>query len=78
MVLSGKLGYRDDAVSGRDFVRDGCSCIIDAHASMALSDSFVKIVAWYHNDWPYAKRLVELMLHIQAVDHGVMMDAQNQ
>lgn len=72
--LAGKLGFRDDSVGGGDFADDGRSCIIDGAASIALNDGFVKVVAWYANEWPYAKRVVELLLHMQAVDHGVVQE----
>jgi glyceraldehyde 3-phosphate dehydrogenase len=78
--FTGRLGYRDDAVGGVDFVGDGRSCVIDANSCLAVSDTFVKIVAWFANEWPYAKRLVELLLHMQAVEHGdhsVMSADQN-
>ena len=77
-ALSGRLGYRDDVVDGADFVDDGRSCVIDGHSSLALSETFVKVIGWYAKEWPYAKRLVELLLHMQAVDHGVMMDGEIQ
>ena len=73
-VLAGKLGYRDDSVGGGDFSDDGRSCIVDGQSSLALNDHFVKLVAWYGNEWPYAKRIAELILHMQAVDHGVVQD----
>ena len=74
-ALVGTLGYRDDAVDSSDFVSDGRTCIFDGAASMALNDSFVKLIAWYNNEWAYCRRIVELILHIQAVDHGVVGDA---
>jgi len=37
---------------------------------MALSPTFVKLVVWYPGDWAYARRLVELLLHMQATDRG--------
>ena len=69
--LSGKFGYRDDQVGGGDFEGDSRSCMFDGCSSMQVSDTFVKLVAWYANQWPYAKRIAELLLHMQAVDHGV-------
>jgi glyceraldehyde 3-phosphate dehydrogenase len=74
-ALAGRLGYRDDAVGGGDFADDGRSCIIDGASCLAVNESFVKLVGWYQNEWPYAKRVVELLLHLQAVDHGVHFEA---
>lgn len=74
-ALRGKLGYRDDAVDGADFSADGRSCVVDGRSSLALSPTFVKLVAWYGNEWAYCRRVVELALHMQAVEHGVVPDA---
>jgi glyceraldehyde 3-phosphate dehydrogenase len=73
-ALRGKLGYRDDDVSAADFVGDSRSCIVDGAASLQSSPTLLKLVAWYQVEWPYARRLVELLLHMQAVDHGVVAD----
>lgn len=74
-ALRGKLGYRDDAVDGGDFRADGRTCIVDAQASLALNDTFVKLIAWYNNEWAFCRRLVELLIHMQAVEFGVNPDA---
>ena len=80
-ALRGKLGYRDDSVDSHDFAADGRSCILDGASCMAPGgsseegSSLVKLVAWYANEWPYARRMVELMLHMQDVDHGVVAEA---
>jgi glyceraldehyde 3-phosphate dehydrogenase len=68
--MRGRLGFRDDDVDGSDFEADGRSAIFDGRASMALSPTFVKLVVWYPGDWAYARRLVELLLHMQATDRG--------
>lgn len=72
--LRGRLGFRDDDVDGADFDADGRSCIFDGRASMALSSTFVKVVAWYPREWAYARRLVEVLLHMQAIDRGQLGD----
>lgn len=72
--LRGILGFRDDNMGGVDCGADSRSCIVDGASSLATSPSFVKLVAWYHNQWPYCHRLVELMLHMQLVEHGIVED----
>ena len=42
--------------------------------ALILACTLLKLVAWYQVEWPYARRLVELLLHMQAVDHGVVAD----
>ena len=54
------LGYTEDLVVSSDFIHDAHSAIIDANACIALNDHFIKIVAWYDNEWGYANRLVDL------------------
>lgn len=58
--LKGILGYTEDEVVSQDFKGDARTCIFDAKAGIALSDTFVKVVAWYDNEWGYANKLVDL------------------
>lgn len=57
--LKGILGYTEDAVVSEDFRTDPHTCIFDAGAGIALSDTFVKVVGWYDNEWAYAVKLVD-------------------
>jgi len=59
--LKGILGYTEDAVVSSDFLHDPRSAVFDASAGIALNDNFVKVVAWYDNEWGYANRLVDLI-----------------
>ena len=54
------LDYTEDSVVSTDFLHDSHSCIFDANAGIALNDHFMKIIAWYDNEWGYANRLVDL------------------
>lgn len=58
--LKNILAYTEDAVVSSDFIHDAHSAIFDANACIALSDQFIKLVAWYDNEWGYANRLVDL------------------
>ena len=49
-----------------DFEHDFHSSIVDAKAGIQLSDTFVKLVAWYDNEWGYSNRVLDLMLHMEA------------
>jgi len=64
--LKGILGYTEDAVVSTDFIGDSRSSIFDASAGIALSDKFVKLVAWYDNEWGYSSRVVDLIVHMAA------------
>ena len=65
--LKGILGYTEDAVVSNDFVGDSHSSIFDAEAGISLNDNFVKIVAWYDNEWGYSNRVVDLILYMDTV-----------
>ncbi|KAK3225153.1 hypothetical protein Dsin_005015 [Dipteronia sinensis] len=62
--LKGILGYTEDDVVSTDFVGDNRSSIFDAKAGIALNDNFVKLVAWYDNEWGYSSRVVDLIVHM--------------
>lgn len=64
--LKGIIGYTEDGVVSSDFVGDSRSSIFDAGAGIMLNSTFVKLVAWYDNEWGYSNRLVDLMLYMQS------------
>ncbi|TSE33445.1 type I glyceraldehyde-3-phosphate dehydrogenase [Tepidimonas charontis] len=58
--LLGVLGYTEDAVVSTDFRGEDCISVFDAKAGMALDETFVKVVAWYDNEWGYAAKCLEM------------------
>ena len=60
----GILGYTEDQVVSTDFQGDKRSSIFDAKAGIGLTDSFVKLVSWYDNEWGYSNRLCDLVAHV--------------
>ncbi len=66
--LKGILGYTEDAVVSSDFIHDKRTSIFDADAGISLNDNFVKIIAWYDNEWGYSNKLVDLTAHVAKVD----------
>ncbi|MFT7162928.1 MAG: glyceraldehyde 3-phosphate dehydrogenase, partial [Bacteroidia bacterium] len=64
--LKGILGYTEDAVVSNDFVGDGRTSIFDAGAGIQISDTFVKVVSWYDNEWGYSTKVVELVQFIHS------------
>lgn len=65
--LKGILAYTEDAVVSTDFVHDSHSSIFDATAGIMLNENFVKLVAWYDNEWGYSNRVVDLIVHMNTV-----------
>ena len=59
-ALKGVLGYTEDKVVATDFRGDTRTSIFDADASIALDSTFVKIVAWYDNEWGYSCKVLEM------------------
>lgn len=66
--LKGILGYTDEAVVSSDFLGDPRTSIFDADAGIALSEHFVKVMAWYDNEVGYSYKLLELIRHMAKVD----------
>lgn len=62
--LKGILGYTEDAVVSNDFIGDPRTSIFDATAGIQLSDTFVKLVSWYDNEWGYSCKVVDLVAYI--------------
>ncbi|HBR14494.1 MAG TPA: type I glyceraldehyde-3-phosphate dehydrogenase [Candidatus Omnitrophica bacterium] len=65
--LKGILGYTEDQVVSSDFIGDARTSIFDADAGIALNDTFVKVVAWYDNEWGYSNKTVDLIQYIDSV-----------
>jgi glyceraldehyde 3-phosphate dehydrogenase len=59
--LKGILEYTDEPLVSSDFRGDSHSAIVDGPSTMVLGDTFVKVVAWYDNEWGYASRLADLV-----------------
>ena len=63
--MKGIVEYVDEDVVSSDFLTDSHTSIFDAKAGIMLTDTFVKLVAWYDNEWGYANKLVDLsLIHI--------------
>ena len=67
--LKGIVEYVDEDVVSSDFLSDEHTSIFDAKAGIMLTDTFVKLVAWYDNEWGYAHKLVDLAAYMATVDH---------
>ena len=67
--LKGILGYTDEDVVSTDFTGETCTSVFDAKAGIALTDKFVKLVAWYDNEAGYSNKVVDLIQYMYSVDH---------
>ncbi|MBP9713390.1 MAG: type I glyceraldehyde-3-phosphate dehydrogenase [Sterolibacterium sp.] len=60
-AMKGVLGYTEDKVVATDFRGESCTSVFDAEAGIALDSTFVKIVAWYDNEWGYSNKVLEMV-----------------
>lgn len=58
--LKGVLGYTEDAVVSTDFRNDARTSIFDVKAGIQLDKTFVKVCAWYDNEWGYSNKVLEM------------------
>ena len=61
--LKGILGYTEDAVVSSDFLGDPRTSIFDANAGVYLTDTFVKVISWYDNEWGYSNKLLDMLAY---------------
>lgn len=67
--LKGILGYTEDYVVSSDFIGDPHIAIFDAKAGIQLTDTFIKVMAWYDNEWGYSEKVLDLVEHMYKIDH---------
>ena len=66
--MAGVVGYTEDMVVSSDFITDPRTSIFDANAGIMLSEHFVKLVAWYDNEWAYSCKIVDLIEYMATID----------
>ena len=59
--MKGVLAYTEDKVVATDFRGEPCTSVFDAEAGIALDSTFVKVVAWYDNEWGYSNKVLEMV-----------------
>lgn len=62
--MKGILSWTDDKVVSSDFIGEEHTCVFDVEAGIMLTPTFVKLVAWYDNEWGYSNKVVDLAEHI--------------
>jgi glyceraldehyde 3-phosphate dehydrogenase len=62
--MKGVVGVTELPMVSTDFIKDERTCVLDAGASILLNPRFVKLIAWYDNEWGYSAKLVDLAEHI--------------
>ncbi|MBX2807517.1 MAG: type I glyceraldehyde-3-phosphate dehydrogenase [Cellvibrionaceae bacterium] len=64
--MKGILGYTEDSVVSNDFIGEERTSVFDAGAGIALTDTFVKVVSWYDNEWGYSCKVLDLIAYIDS------------
>ena len=67
--MKGIMQYTEDAVVSTDFIHNSHTSIFDASAGIMLNDHFVKLVAWYDNEWGYSNKTVDLISYMHNFDN---------
>src|SRR5574340_111523 len=60
-AMKGVLAYTEDKVVATDFRGESCTSVFDAEAGIALDKTFVKVIAWYDNEWGYSNKVLEMV-----------------
>ena len=68
--MKGILSYTRDQIVSSDIIGDPHTSILDETAGIMLDDRFVKLIAWYDNEWGYSNKVVDLIAHMHRVDQG--------
>lgn len=67
--MKGIVEYTEDPVVSSDFIHDPHTSIFDASAGIMISDTFVKLYAWYDNEWGYSNKTLDLIAYMYSVDN---------
>jgi glyceraldehyde 3-phosphate dehydrogenase len=62
--LKGVLGYTDEELVSTDLRGEACTSVFDAKAGIQLDPTFVKLIAWYDNEWGYSSKLLDLAVTV--------------
>ena len=69
-AFRGYIGYTEDKIVSSDLVGCAYSCMFDASSGIMLNPRFVKLIAWYDNEWGYSQRLLDLIEYIRSVEES--------
>lgn len=64
--MKGVLGITEEELVSADIIDSTYSALVDAQSTMTLGDHTVKVLAWYDNEWGYAKRVADLAEHMSS------------
>jgi glyceraldehyde 3-phosphate dehydrogenase len=62
--MKGIINYCEDPIVSKDILGQSCTCVFDVQAGIMLNEKFVKLIAWYDNEWGYSNKVVDLVKHV--------------
>ena len=66
--MKGIIGYTRDQVVSTDMIANPCPCVFDETAGIMLDQDFVKLIAWYDNEWGYSCKVLDLIAYMAQRD----------
>ena len=66
--MKGIIGYTKDQLVSTDLIGNPCPSIFDETAGLMLDHDFVKLIAWYDNEWGYSCQVVRMLDHMSTID----------
>ena len=66
--MKGIIEYNNDEIVSSDLRGNYNTCIFDEKAGIMLGDDFVKLIAWYDNEWGYSNKVIDLVVHMAKTD----------
>ena len=66
--MKGIIGYTRDQVVSTDMIANPCPCVFDETAGIMLDQDFVKLIAWYDNEWGYSNMVTRMLQHMYDMD----------
>lgn len=74
--MKGIIEYIDDEIVSNDVRGNSNTCVFDEKAGIMLNDHFVKLIAWYDNEWGYASKTLDMLIHMAKTDAAAQAKAE--
>ena len=75
--MKGIIEYNNDELVSSDLRGNYNTCIFDEKAGIMLDDSFVKLIAWYDNEWGYSNKVIDLVQHVAKTDAAALASGKS-
>ena len=76
--MKGIIGYTRDQVVSTDMIANPCPCVFDETAGIMLDQDFVKLIAWYDNEWGYSNMVTRMLQHMYDMDMAEVFEEEKK